>query len=109
MIEGLLYAKLQPELKKSINNAYLEIGTYEQMIKHIERRMELNSLVSYERLVKTMTATKTNQNKDQKSKLKNQTNIPNDKMVKKTLLLLQPRRSHANRLSKTQKTTRVRQ
>ena len=83
MIESLLYAKLPPELKKSINNAYLENGTYEQIIKHIEREMELNGLVSDEPLVKTMTATTTNQNKDQKSKPKNQTNVPNDKTVKK--------------------------
>ena len=83
MIESLLYAKLPPELKKSVNNAYLENGTYDQIIKHIEREMELNGLVSDEPLVKTMSATKTNENHKDKQKPKNQTNVPNDKTVKK--------------------------
>ena len=83
MIESLLYAKLPPELKKSVNNAYLENGTYDQIIKHIEREMELNGLVSDESLVKTMSATKTNENQKNKQKPKNQTNVPNDKTVKK--------------------------
>ena len=43
MIDSLLYPKMPPSIKKSINRSYLENGTYEQIIKHIEREMELNS------------------------------------------------------------------
>ena len=64
MIENLLYAKMSPHLKKSNNRAYLEIGLYEQIVKHFEREMELNGLDADEPLVKTqMTVTK----KDQKN------------------------------------------
>ena len=42
MVENLLYAKMPPHLKKSINQAYLENGTYDQTVEHIEREMELN-------------------------------------------------------------------
>ena len=71
-------------IKKSVNNAYLENGTYDQIIKHIEREVELNGLVSDELLVKkTMSATKTNDNQKGKPKPKNQTNVPNDKTFKK--------------------------
>ena len=79
MIENLLYAKMPPHLKKSINQAYLENGTYSQIVKHLEREMELNGLESDESLVKTqMTATKKehktdNTNKKQTNKTKSQT------------------------------------
>ena len=85
MIENLLYAKMPPHLKKSINQAYLENGTYSQIVKHLEREMELNGLESDESLVKTqMTATKKehktdNTNKKQTEKTKSQTpkSVPN--------------------------------
>ena len=58
MIDSLLYAKMPPSLKKSINHAYLENGTYEQIIRHIEREMELNGLEQGDDLpVATMSAT----------------------------------------------------
>ena len=44
MINSLLYAKMPPHLKRSINTAYLENGTYEQIIQHLERELELNGL-----------------------------------------------------------------
>ena len=44
MINSLLYAKLPPHLKRSINTAYLENGTYEEIIQHLERELELNGL-----------------------------------------------------------------
>ena len=46
MIENLFYAKMPPHLKRSINQAYLENGTYEQIVRHLEREMELNGLES---------------------------------------------------------------
>ena len=53
MIENLLYAKMSPHLKKSNNQAYLENGLYEQIVKHFEKEMELNGLDADEPLVKT--------------------------------------------------------
>ena len=36
--------KCPPHLKKSINQAHLENGTYEQIVSHLERELELNGL-----------------------------------------------------------------
>ena len=44
IIEQLIYAKLPPNLRKSINQAHLENGTYEQIVTHLERELELNCL-----------------------------------------------------------------
>ena len=35
---------MTPHLKKSINQAYLENGSYEQIVVHLERELELNIL-----------------------------------------------------------------
>ena len=79
MIENLLYAKMPPHLKKSINQAYLENGTYDQIVKHLEREMELNGLEADEHLVKTqMTVTKKEQNTEKTNKK------PNDKAKKQS-------------------------
>ena len=37
MIDSLLYAKLPPHLKRSLNLAYLENGTYHQIVAHLEK------------------------------------------------------------------------
>ena len=42
--EQFIYAKLPPHLRKSINQAHLENGTYEQIVSHLERELELNGL-----------------------------------------------------------------
>ena len=44
IIEQFLYAKMPPHLKKSINQAHSENGTYEQIVSHLERESELNGL-----------------------------------------------------------------
>ena len=44
IIDQFIYAKMPPHLKKSINQAHLENGTYEQVVTHLERELELNSL-----------------------------------------------------------------
>ena len=44
IIEQFTYAKMLPHLKKSINQAHLKDGTYEQIVTHLERELELNSL-----------------------------------------------------------------
>ena len=78
-IENLLYANMPLHLKKSINQAYLENSSYNRIVKHLEREMELNGLEADEALVKTqMTVTKKEQNtekpyKKQHDKTKKQT------------------------------------
>ena len=44
IIEQFNFAKIPPHLKKSINEAHLENGTYEQILSHLERELELNVL-----------------------------------------------------------------
>ena len=44
IIEQFIYAKKPPHLKKSINQAHLEYGTYEQIVSHLEKELELNGL-----------------------------------------------------------------
>ena len=41
IIDQFIYAKMPPHLKKSINQAHLENGTYEQIATHIEKEIEL--------------------------------------------------------------------
>ena len=47
---------MPPHLKRFINQAYLENGSYEQIIRHPEREMELNGLESEDTGVKTQMA-----------------------------------------------------
>ena len=42
IIEQFIYAKMPLHPKKSINQAHLENGTYEQIVSHLERELELN-------------------------------------------------------------------
>ena len=44
MIDSLLYAKLPPKLKRSVNMVRLENATYEEIVTHLERELELNGL-----------------------------------------------------------------
>ena len=44
IIEQFIYAKMPPHLKESINQVHLENGTYEQIVTHLERELELNGL-----------------------------------------------------------------
>ena len=44
IIEQSIYATMSQHLKNSINQAYLENGTYEQIVTHLERELELNGL-----------------------------------------------------------------
>ena len=57
MIDNLLYAKLPPHLKRSLNLAYLENGTYNQIVAYLERELELSGLENDGELtIPTMTA-----------------------------------------------------
>ena len=44
MIDSLPYAKLPPHLKRSLNLAYLENGTYDQIFAHLETELDLSGL-----------------------------------------------------------------
>ena len=44
MSDSLLYAKLPPKLKRSVNMVRLENETYEEIVAHLERELELNAL-----------------------------------------------------------------
>ena len=44
IIEQFIYAKMPPHLEKSINQTHLENGTYEQIVSHLERELELTGL-----------------------------------------------------------------
>ena len=44
MIDSLLYAKLPPKLKRSVNMARLENATCEEIVTHLERELELKGL-----------------------------------------------------------------
>ena len=58
MVDSLLYAKLPPHLKRSLNLAYLENGTYDQIVAHLEKELkELSGLDNDGELtIPTMTA-----------------------------------------------------
>ena len=63
MIDSLLYAKLPPHLKRSLNLAYLEKGTYDQIVAHLQRELELSGLEKDGELTTpTMTAIPSNDN-----------------------------------------------
>ena len=65
IIEQFIYAKLPPHLKKSINQARLENGTYEQLVAHLEKEIELNSLEApYELKINTVSHNNANANAD---------------------------------------------
>ena len=44
IIEQIINAKMPPHLKKSMNQAHSENGTYEQIVTHLERELELIGL-----------------------------------------------------------------
>ena len=65
IIEQFIYAKMPPHLKKSINQAHLENGTYEQIVSHLERELELNGLEApVEMPINTVTQQAPQQNSD---------------------------------------------
>ena len=62
-IDRLLYAKLPPHLKRSLNSAYVENGIYDQIVAHLEKELELSGLENDGELtIPTMTAVPPNHN-----------------------------------------------
>ena len=66
-------------LKKSINQAYLKNGTYEQIVRHLEREMGLNGLEADEPLVKTQMTLVKQQSRSQNAKTPSPTTRANTK------------------------------
>ena len=65
IIEQFIYAKMPPHLKKPINQAHLENGTYEQIVSHLERELELNGLEAPDEMpLNTVTQQAPQQNSD---------------------------------------------
>ena len=63
IIEQFIHAKMPRHLIKSNNQAHLENGTYEQIVSHLERELELNGLEApYEMQLKTVMQQDTQQN-----------------------------------------------
>ena len=63
MIDSFFYAKLPPHLKRTLNLAYLENGTYDQIVAHLERELELSGLENDGELtIPEMTAAPSNDN-----------------------------------------------
>ena len=63
MIDSLLYAKLPPHLKRTLNLACLGNGTNEQIVAHLERELELSGLENDgNSTIPTMTAVHPNDN-----------------------------------------------
>ena len=65
IIEQFIYAKMPPHLKNLINQAHLENGTYEQIVTHLERELELNGLEAPDELqINTVSHNNANSNAD---------------------------------------------
>ena len=65
IIEQFKYAKMPPQLKKSINQAHLENGTFEQIVTHLEKELELNGLEAPDELqINTVSHNTANTNAD---------------------------------------------
>ena len=65
IIEQFIYAKMPPHLKKSINQAHFDNGTYEQIVTHLEGELELNGLEAPDELpINNVNQQPTNTNSD---------------------------------------------
>ena len=65
IIEQFIYAKMPPHLKKSNICLHLENGTYEQIVTHLEKELELNGLEAPDELqINTVSHTTVDANAD---------------------------------------------
>ena len=70
IIEQFIYAKMPPHLKKSINQAHLENGTFEQIVTHLEKELELNGLEAPDELqINTVNHNTANKNAETQTKV----------------------------------------
>ena len=77
IIDQFIYAKMPPHLKKSINQAHLETGTYEQIVTHLERELELKSLEHPDETQKNTVTHKIEGNPDNAGNINSDTNDSN--------------------------------
>ena len=68
MIDSLLYAKPPPKLKTSVNMARLENGSYDEIVAHLERELELNALEESDNLPMASMTSSTSKTKTVPSK-----------------------------------------
>ena len=68
IIEQFINAKKPPHLKKSINQAHSEDGTYEQVVSHLERELELNRLEAPHEMPKNTVTQPAQRQNSEKSK-----------------------------------------
>ena len=65
IIEQFIYAKMPPHLKKSVSQAHLENGTYEQIVTYLEKKLQLNGLEAPDELqINTVSHNTVNANAD---------------------------------------------
>ena len=65
IIEQFIYAKMPPDLKKAVNQAHLQNGTYEKIVTQLEKELELNGLEAPDELqINTVSQQLTNANAD---------------------------------------------
>ena len=65
IVEQFIYAKMRPHLKRSINQAHFENGTYEQIVTHLEKELELNGFEAPDKLhINTVSHNSANTNTD---------------------------------------------
>ena len=65
IIEHLIYAQMPPHIRKPINQAHLENGTYEQIVTHLGKELELNCLEAPDELqINNVSHNATNTNAD---------------------------------------------
>ena len=65
IIDHFMKAKMPSHLKKAINQAHLKNGTFEQIVSHLERELELNGLEAPDELqINTVTQQATQQNSE---------------------------------------------
>ena len=60
ILDSFLYTKLQAQLKRSINLTYLENGTYNEILAHLDRELKMSCLETIAEVrIPTMTTTTT--------------------------------------------------
>ena len=65
IIEQFMHAKMPPHLKKSLNKAHLENGTYKQIVIHLEKELEQKDFEAPDEIqINTVSQQPTNTNAD---------------------------------------------
>ena len=68
VIEQFICAEIPPHVKKSINQAHLENGTNEEIVSHLERKLELNGLEAPDEMQRNTVTQQAPQQNSEKTK-----------------------------------------